>query len=337
MESVFYQSLGVSKKNYAALLQGFQKRAGSIPVDSGTELIDLVSGVLNDHPELFFVAQEVKISSRLLKQEVIPYYIYPPAETEKVRARVEDAARQVIQTCINDHQSDYDKVRSLHDYLKTAVTYASEAVNNYERNNRLALEAHSIAGALLNRRCVCEGFAKTLKFLCDKIGLECWVVTGTANNLMSRGPHAWNIVRINGYYHHVDITWDNQNADNPEMPNYGYLNLCDDEIARDHTWERRRFPACPSAPYNYFSVNNALVDCQTQLINLLSNSFLSEEEYIMFRVVRGSRLEQEIGGCLQDCIEKAAARCRHISIASFRCSSIPEQMVYCVRPEYKYH
>ena len=70
--------------------------------------------------------------------------------------------------------------------------------------------------------------------------------------------------------------------------------MSDDEIAKDHTWNRKHYPACPTAPYNYFSVNNALLDTKAQLESLLYNSFQMEEEIIMFRVVRGSLLEREI-------------------------------------------
>ena len=49
------------------------------------------------------------------------------------------------------------------------------------------------------------------------------------------------------------------------MPNYGYMNLSDDEIAKDHTWNRKHYPECPSSPYNYFRVNNALLDSKAQL------------------------------------------------------------------------
>lgn len=180
--------------------------------------------------------------------------------TTDASGQLDAAAQSIISEHINDHQSDYDKVRSLHDYLKSNLEYDTVAASSHRPNERNIAEAHNIIGALLKRKCVCEGFAKAFKFLCDKIDLECWVVSGKGSSSIGVGPHAWNIVKINGYYHHVDVTWDNQYSDSSSMPNYGYMNLSDDEIAKDHTWNKKHYPECPSSPYNYFRVNNALLD-----------------------------------------------------------------------------
>lgn len=160
--------------------------------------------------------------------------------------------------------------------------------------------------------------------------------TSKGSSSIGAGPHAWNIVKINGYYHHVDVTWDNQYSDSSSMPNYGYMNLSDDEIAKDHTWNKKHYPECPSSPYNYFRVNNALLDSKAQLESMLYNSLQMEEEFITFRVVRGSILEREINGCLTDCIQKAANRCKYISVPTFRYGGVPEQLTFFVQPDYCY-
>ena len=292
--------------------------------------------VLNDHPEIFYVGQEFRVVPGLTRRDVLPSYVYSPAETVKIRSQLDSAAQAITDEYINDHQSDYDKIRSLHDYFKSSLEYDVAAAVSRRINDRNIIEAHSIVGALLKHKCVCEGFAKSLKFLCDKIGLECWVVSGKGSSSVGTGPHAWNIVKINGYYHHVDVTWDNQYSDSAVFPNYGYMNLSDDEIAKDHTWNRKNYPQCPSSPYNFFRVNNALLDGRAQLENLLYNSFQMEEEFIMFRVVRGSVLEREINGCLPDCIQRAAARCKHISVPSFRYGGVQEQLTFFILPQYDY-
>ena len=266
----------------------------------------------------------------------MPVYLYSPAESVKIRNQLDATAQTIISEHINDHQSDYDKVRSLHDYLKSNLEYDTVAATSHRPNERNIAEAHNIIGALLKNKCVCEGFAKAFKFLCDKIGLECWVVSGKGSSSIGAGPHAWNIVKINGYYHHVDVTWDNQYSDSSSMPNYGYMNLSDDEIAKDHTWNKKHYPECPSSPYNYFRVNNALLDSKAQLESMLYNSLQMEEEFITFRVVRGSILEREINGCLTDCIQKAANRCKYISVPTFRYGGVPEQLTFFVQPDYCY-
>lgn len=336
MQSVYYNNLGINKHNYDAALQCFQKRAKSFSITGSIQADELAIQVLNDHPDIFYVGQEFRVMSSLMRREILPVYLYSPTETIQIRKQLDDVASGIIAELINDHQSDYDKVRLLHDYLKSNLEYDTVAANSRRPNERNIAEAHNVIGALLKHKCVCEGFAKALKFLCDKINLECWVVCGKGSSPLVMGPHAWNIVRINGYYHHVDVTWDNQYSDSAAIPNYGYLNLSDEEIAKDHTWNRKHYPECPSSPYNYFRVNNALLDSKAQLESLLYNSFQMEEEFIMFRVVRGSVLEREINGCLTDSIERTMNRCKHIYVPTFQYGGVPEQLTFFVKPDYVY-
>ena len=336
MESVYYKNLGSDKRYYDAALRCLSSKGSRFPVAGDKMASEIMTHVTNDHPELFASTPEFRIISNAFKKEVEPKYIYSLYDMNKIGSDIEKIAKELIDELINPFQSEYDKVRVLHDYLKCNLEYDMPMANNRNLNDKNNVEAHSVVGAFLKHRCVCEGFAKAMKYLCDRIGVECWVVAGIGNSSVSSGPHAWNIVRINGYYHHVDVTWDNQYSDDAVMPNYGYFNLSDDEISRDHTWDRRNYPACPTSPYNYFRVNNALLDSKGQFESFLYNSFQNEEEIIMFRVVRGSMLEQQINGCLEETVIKASERCKYISVPTFRYGSVPEQLTYFVRPDYSY-
>jgi hypothetical protein len=68
--------------------------------------------------------------------------------------------------------------------------------------------AHEAAGALLDGLAVCDGYAKAFKLLCDKMGIPCVIVAGTAKQNGSEEPHAWNYVQMeDGLYYAVDLTW----------------------------------------------------------------------------------------------------------------------------------
>ena len=337
MESVYYKNLGSDKRYYDAAVRCLLDHRSKFAISSDKMANEIVTHVKNDHPELFAVSPEFRIYTSGFKKEVELKYIYSLYDMNKIASDIEKIAAQIIGELINPNQSEYDKVRVLHDYLKCNLEYDLDMANNNNLSDRRNVEAHSIVGAFLKHKCVCEGFAKAMKYLCDRVGVECWVVFGNGNSSVSNGPHGWNIVRINGYYHHVDVTWDNQYSDDAFMPNYGYFCLSDEEIAKDHTWDRRNYPQCPSSPYNFFRVNNALLDSKAQFESFLYNAFQNEEEIIMFRVVRGSMLEQQINGCLEECVFKAAGRCKYISVPTFRYGSVPQQLTYFVRPEYNYN
>lgn len=159
MQSVYYNNLGANKRIYDAALQCFQNRGRSFPVTGSIQAAELAIEVLNDHPEIFYVGQEFRVMSSLMRRDIMPAYLYSPAEATKIRGQLDAAAQSIISEHINDHQSDYDKVRSLHDYLKSNLEYDTVAASSHRPNERNIAEAHNIIGALLKHKCVCEGFA----------------------------------------------------------------------------------------------------------------------------------------------------------------------------------
>lgn len=149
MQSVYYNNLGANKRIYDAALQCFQNRGRSFPVTGSIPAAELAIEVLNDHPEIFYVGQEFRVMSSLMRRDIMPVYLYSPAESVKIRNQLDATAQTIISEHINDHQSDYDKVRSLHDYLKSNLEYDTVAATSHRPNERNIAEAHNIIGALL--------------------------------------------------------------------------------------------------------------------------------------------------------------------------------------------
>ena len=78
----------------------------------------------------------------------------------------------------------------------------------------------NIYGALISGEVVCEGYAKSFKYLLDKLGIPCILVSGEAvNSEGKRENHMWNYVKINEIWYAVDVTWDD-----PIILNNGELN-----------------------------------------------------------------------------------------------------------------
>ena len=65
----------------------------------------------------------------------------------------------------------------------------------------------------MNKMCIrdrCEGMAKAVKILCDELGIWCIVALSDANpDKGIKYRHAWNVIRIDGKYYHLDVTFDN--------------------------------------------------------------------------------------------------------------------------------
>ncbi len=60
----------------------------------------------------------------------------------------------------------------------------------------------SIAGCLVDKKCVCNGYALTNQLLCNMAGIECITICSS--------DHAWNIVNLNGDWFNEDVTWMDQ-------------------------------------------------------------------------------------------------------------------------------
>lgn len=110
-------------------------------------------------------------------------------------SQIEVAKNQVKTTLTG---TDYSKLRTLHDWIIDYMEYDSKTKNRA-----------NVYGGLIEKKGVCESYARIYKYILDEIGIENILVTGTATN--SSGvteDHMWNYVKLNGKWYAVDVTWD---------------------------------------------------------------------------------------------------------------------------------
>ncbi len=96
------------------------------------------------------------------------------------------------------YENDYYKVRYVHDWLIENMEYDNDEISK-----------SSVYGALVDKKGVCEAYARTYKYILDELGVNNVLATGTATN--SNGDnesHMWNYVLLNGKWYAVDVTWD---------------------------------------------------------------------------------------------------------------------------------
>lgn len=101
-------------------------------------------------------------------------------------------------------QSDYRKIKAIHDYICGNVEYDIEKSGD----NKGGIE-HTAYGALVEGKAVCQGYATSMYRLLLESGVDCRVIDGEgteAGGLTS--AHSWNIASVGGVYFYVDATWD---------------------------------------------------------------------------------------------------------------------------------
>ena len=134
-----------------------------------------------------------------------------------------DVAIQALLDELNLYDAtDYGKIVGVYDWICENVTYDNEHVS--DPDYKLMRTAY---GAMFNKTAVCQGYAVLLYRLLLELGVDNRVITGYGNG----GYHAWNIVKLDGFYYNVDVTWDA--TWHQAGLEYNFL-LCSDEEFGDH-------------------------------------------------------------------------------------------------------
>lgn len=115
-------------------------------------------------------------------------------------------------------------------------------------------DLRNVYGALVLKKAVCAGYASAFLYLMQQLGIECMYVRG---NCSGEGRHGWNIVKLEGDYYHVDVTWgDNSNTDpskGSEGFGYEYFCITDADIQMSRTIDSDPpVPNCTAVSCNYF-------------------------------------------------------------------------------------
>ena len=214
--------------------------------------------VMNDHPELFYV--EGYTYTKYLRGDdtvAISFSGTYSLTVEEVVARkqeIEQAANSLLAGIAED-ASDYDKVKYVYDTIIMNT--------DYDLN---ALENQNIYSVFVGELSVCQGYAKAAQYLLNRLGVEGTLVQGSVD---SGEGHAWNLVKVDGSYYFLDVTWgdasyrsEDGGLENetyfPEI-NYDYLCVTTGQLETTHKVENCvPIPECMATAANYDVREDAL-------------------------------------------------------------------------------
>ena len=118
-------------------------------------------------------------------------------------AQMDQTVADLLSSLDLSSKTDYQKIKAIYDYICSNITYDYD--NLYDDSYTLK---HSSYAALINKKAVCQGYASLFYRLALEAGIDARVISGD-----SGGPHAWNIVKIEGSYYNLDSTWDAGNTE----------------------------------------------------------------------------------------------------------------------------
>lgn len=144
-------------------------------------------------------------------------------------------AEKICNELIKPEMKPLEILKVLHDYTVLAV--------KYDRENFLAgaipQESHTAYGVFVRGQAVCDGYAEALHSLLKAAGIENTIVRGEAKPHNKWQGHAWLLVKIDGKYSHVDVTWND--PDQGDLIEYDYFLVSDSELSADHRWDESQY------------------------------------------------------------------------------------------------
>ncbi len=167
--------------------------------------------------------------------------IQPLAEQE-ISQEARDKAAELVAKCDADEKTDYDKALWFHDWLIHNADY-TEDINASHTHN-----IYSADGVLLHKDGVCQSYAEAFELLLTLANIEYKIIYAPKEYMDP--PHAWNLVKLDNEWCHIDCTWDDP-LGGDEF--HGYFGLNDEMMKRDHNWDTTKYPAATSTVNVYYN------------------------------------------------------------------------------------
>ena len=169
-----------------------------------------------------------------------------------------EVCRTAFDAVIRAGMTDFEKELALHDWLMANGKYDDLSRDNVAHIGRP--NNTDPYGMLVNGYGICLGFATTFQLLMDLAEVECITVVGAAYR--STADHAWNMVKLDGEWYCVDVTWNNSYEDVGGTPqtNHKYFNVTSAMLREhDHQWDYLNTPEATATRY-YWNGTGRLPD-----------------------------------------------------------------------------
>ena len=286
MDSYYYNFLSDDQKRiYESIANGVKNFQNEFVVRDyvaddkdkfASEVSIAIEAFINDHPEVFYLESEY--SSYILSSfDGNIGYIrlnYTEDSIESVNQKIELMSQKIDEYLEGlDGLNEYEKELEIHDRLSYSVEYS--------HLEELPREYHTAEGSLLEGVGVCDSFAKALQLIYSRAGIDSIIVLGSLDG----NPHAWNMVKINNEWYHVDLTSSHSIYEETGIVNHAYFNLDTESEKRFASLDSEELiPEAYQNTYNYYNYNELVISNDDDIYQRLSdicNKF-EGENYIEF-------------------------------------------------------
>lgn len=189
---------------------------------------DMVAGTLKQYQ------QTVQTNSEegLIKYK-INYFT-----TKSYDAKADALIKKQVALIKKKAKTDFEKVKAVNDFVVQNTTYGGKTVKR-----------HTAYGLMYDKLAVCQGYALTTYKMLKELKIPVRYVVGTSNNQ----DHAWNKVKVSGVWYNLDTTWNDPLPNSPTEVQYNYFLISDAQLQKDHSWDKKNYPASNSKKYDFLA------------------------------------------------------------------------------------
>ncbi|MER2119123.1 MAG: transglutaminase domain-containing protein [Solibacillus sp.] len=152
-----------------------------------------------------------------------------------------DEIQAILKKRIHPVMSTLQKILIVHDYI--ARTYS------YERHTEGS--PFAVYTFMNEKHGVCMAYALLFEKMMEVLEIPCYYVIGKAAGEGTEG-HAWNMVKIDDHWYHVDVTWNDIGSIPGKEVRYRYFLVADEKMRHDHEWNEDHYPICSSEKFEAF-------------------------------------------------------------------------------------
>ncbi len=263
VDRYFYNQLEVESKTIYKAFESNKEnmKTGTYKIELGSSFSDLLSkedgqdqlgkyyqsaieAYTYDNPDVFYLSPNKMYLNieTTTKGKKVTYSVYidngkeanylidefsSKEQIEEAIQKIEEEKNYILQ---NRRANTYDNIKMVHDYLVDKIEYDTTVSK---------ANIYNIYGAMVKGEAVCEGYARSFKYLMDAFDIPCTLVIGKGRNSEGQTEnHAWNYVQLSNKWYAVDATWDDPVSSTgwvSQSSKYRYFLKGSNDMAKDHT------------------------------------------------------------------------------------------------------
>lgn len=223
----FHSTLyGKELELYDTLLIGLLNHEEEISLDETDDILleKTVIKICADNPDCFWFEGSYGIMTYTLgnysNMSFRPEYTMDISSSEYCRRLIDNYVSNIEEN--TSGMSDYQKVKYAYEYLIENTKYD---ISNTDQ---------TCVSVITKGVGTCAGYSAAFSLILNRLGIPSVICMGSSEG----DPHAWNLVKINNNWYHVDTTFgDPVTSDGSNWITYDYFLITDREIFADHEYD----------------------------------------------------------------------------------------------------